>query len=232
MQWNKEYYSIKWSQEISHYEEKLEIAKKLAGLVKDGDVISFGSGSTSFLAVQEIAKRVQEEKLNITALPTSNEIRNCCMVLGIPVATLNDAKPDWGFDGADEVDPNGWLIKGRGGAMFNEKLLMCNSQLTYILVDSSKFVDKLCTNFAIPVECVPSAQITVIDKLTKLGGKDITLRLAGKSKDGPVITENGNIILDVHFDNISESLEKDIKSIVGVVESGLFIGYNIKVLGK
>lgn len=230
MKWNNDYFKIEWSQEISNYDEKLAIAKRIAAYAKSGDVIGFGSGSTSFLAVQEIAARVKSEGLDIVAIPTSNEIRLVCTALGIPVATLDDARPDWGFDGADEVSPDGWLIKGRGGAMFNEKLVMCNAPKTFILVDKSKFVTKLCENFPVPVECVPVAYKSVTTRLYELGADNVHLRLSGKAKDGPVITENGNYILDVTFSEIREELEGQIKAIVGVLESGLFIGYPISIM--
>lgn len=230
MKWNEAYFNMEWSQEIINYNEKLVIAKKLASYVKDGDVIGFGSGSTSFLAVQEIAKRIKSEDISITAIPTSNEIRMACIALGIPVATINDVRPDWGFDGADEVSANGWLIKGRGGAMFNEKLIMSNSPKTYIIVDQSKFVKKLCQNFPIPVECVPEAYKSVATRLYELGANNVRLRLSGKAKDGPIITENGNYILDAAFTEVDSSLEASIKNIVGVLESGLFIGYEIEIV--
>lgn len=230
MRWNDDYFTIEWSQEITNYDEKLTVARKIASLANNGDVIGFGSGSTSFLAVQEIAKRVRNEGLNVTAIPTSNEIRMVCSALGVPVATLDDVRPDWGFDGADEVSPEGWLVKGRGGAMFNEKLIMVNSSKTYIIVDKSKFVTKLCEKFPIPVECVPAAYKSVTTKLYELGAECVHLRLSGKAKDGPIITENGNYILDTTFKNVDNTLEYAIKNIVGVLESGLFIGYNIEIV--
>ena len=230
MEWNDELFKIEWSQEISNYDEKLTIAKKIALYAKDNDVIGFGSGSTSFLAVHEISKRIKNEGLSIIAIPTSNEIRMLCTSLDIPVATLNDVRPDWGFDGADEVSTNDWLIKGRGGAMFNEKLVMSNSPKTFILADTSKFVTKLCEKFPIPVECVPEAYKSVTTKLYELGADNVHLRLSGKAKDGPILTENGNYILDVIFSNVDASLESSIKQIVGVLESGLFIGYNVEII--
>lgn len=230
MKWNDKYFTIEWSQEISNYNEKLSVARRLASLAKDGDVIGFGSGSTSFLAVKEIAKKVKEEKINIVAIPTSREIQMICSCLGIPVTTLDEVRPDWGFDGADEVSPEGWLIKGRGGAMFNEKLIMANSPKTYIIVDKSKFVTKLGEKFPIPVECIPASYKSVTTKLYELGADNVHLRLAGKAKDGPVITEQGNYILDAVFNNINASLESSIKNIIGVLESGLFIGYKIEIL--
>lgn len=113
--------------------------------------------------------------------------------------------------------------------MFKEKLNMVNSPITYILVDKSKFVKELGEKASIPIEVFPEAVNSVKEELADLGAEKITLRLA-KGKDGPVITENNNVILDVKFIEIYDSLEKDIKSITGVIESGLFIGYNIEII--
>ena len=227
MNWNEEtIQKIEWNGEISNLEQKLQIAKKIAKRVKDGDVIGIGSGSTSFVATKEIAKRMKEENLNIIGIPTSHEINLLCNELGIPTANLMDKKPDWSYDGADEVNDKNWLVKGRGGAMFREKLNIASSEVTYILVDESKFVENICDKFPIPVEVTPQAINYVRQKMFEMGAEGITLRLA-KGKDGPVITENGNVILDTVFRNEDENLEKDLKSIVGVIETGLFIGYNV-----
>ena len=227
MNWNEEtIQKIEWNGEISNLEQKLQIAKKIAKRVKDGDVIGIGSGSTSFVATKEIEKRMKEENLNIIGIPTSHEINLLCNELGIPTANLMDKKPDWSYDGADEVNDKNWLVKGRGGAMFREKLNIASSEVTYILVDESKFVENICDKFPIPVEVTPQAINYVRQKMFEMGAEGITLRLA-KGKDGPVITENGNVILDTVFRNVDENLEKDLKGIVGVIETGLFIGYNV-----
>ncbi len=219
---------VNWNK-ISNKEEKIIIANKIANKVKDGDIIGFGSGSTSYLAIIEIAKKIKKENINILAIPTSYEIKILCNELGIPTTTILENKPDWSFDGADEVDQNNCLIKGRGAAMFKEKLNIVNSPITYILVDKSKFVKELGEKTSIPIEVFPESINSVKEKLADLGAEKITLRLAEK-KDGPVITENNNIILDVKFIEIYDTLEKDIKSITGVIESGLFIGYNIEII--
>ena len=219
---------VNWNK-ISNKEEKIIIANKIANKVKDGDIIGFGSGSTSYLAIIEIAKKIKKENINILAIPTSYEIKILCNELGIPTTTILENKPDWSFDGADEVDQNNCLIKGRGAAMFKEKLNIVNSPITYILVDKSKFVKELGEKTSIPIELFPESINSVKEKLADLGAEKITLRLAEK-KDGPVITENNNIILDVKFIEIYDTLEKDIKSITGVIESGLFIGYNIEII--
>ena len=172
---------------------------------------------------------MKKDSIQITAIPTSYEIEILCHYLNIPTTNLLNKKPDWSFDGADEVDENKWMIKGRGGAMFKEKLNIANSNITYILIDNSKFVNKLGTNFKVPVECDFYAVNYVKEQLMLLGAENIEIRRA-VSKDGPVITESNNIILDAKFNEISECLEKDIKSITGVIESGLFIGYNVEII--
>ncbi len=230
MEWNKEFLQKPmWNNEIYNREQKEKIAKEIAKIANDGDVIGFGSGSTSYLAAIEIENRIQNEGIKITAIPTSYEIKMLCTYLNIPTATLEEKRPDWCFDGADEVDSNNWLIKGRGAAMFNEKLNIAASTKNYILVDDSKIVNRLGEKFPIPVECNPKAINLVKEELFKLGANEIELRKAVK-KDGPVITENGNLILDVRFNEIKEDLERNIKNITGVIESGLFIGYNVQIV--
>ena len=217
-------------QNIINQDQKEKIAKEVASKAKDGDVIGFGSGSTSYLAAKEIAKRMEEEDLHITAIPTSFEIKALCQKLKIPTVSILEMKPDWGFDGADEVSKqDNILIKGRGAAMFKEKLNMVNAGITYILVDDSKFVDKLNEKFPIPIEVYPEAVSSVKEALIDLGATECVLRKAEK-KDGPVFTENNNVILDTKFVEVYETLEEDIKSITGVIESGLFIDYPIEVL--
>lgn len=228
MKWNN--LDLKWNSVISNEEDKKRIAKIVANKVKDGDTIGFGSGSTSFIATKEIAKKIKNEKLNIIAIPTSYEIKLLCDNLNIPTESIMEYKPDWSFDGTDEYNKDNWLIKGRGAAMFKEKLNIVNSKKVYILADNTKFVEKLGQNFSIPVECFPESVKFVKSRLMKLGAEECILR-SGEGKDGPIITENNNLILDVKFLNIDSKLEKKIKLIPGVIESGLFIGYkNIEII--
>ena len=230
MDWNKEILEKPiWKEEIKNREQKEALATKMAEKVQDGDVIGFGSGSTSYLTVIKIAEKIQRENIRITAIPTSYEIQMLCTYLNIPTSTLEEKRPDWCFDGADEVDHDNWMIKGRGAAMFKEKLNISSASKTYILVDESKIVNKLGTNFPIPVEVNPIALNLVKQELYNMGANEINLRMALK-KDGPIITENGNLILDVHFNNIDGTLEKRLKNITGVIETGLFIGYNVEIL--
>lgn len=220
---------LKWSDEIINREKKERVAGIVAAKANNGDIIGAGSGSTVYLALYAIAERMKKENLDIRVIPSSMEISMACVQLGIPQTTLQEKKPDWTFDGADEVDADHNMIKGRGGAMFKEKLLICNSQKTYILVDESKLVSRLGMNFPVPVEIFPTSLLYVENKLRTLGATEVDLRLA-KGKDGPVVTENGNLVLDARFSSIGNDLEKQIKSVTGVIESGLFIGYNVEVL--
>ncbi len=218
-----------WSGPISNRPAKEELARRIAEKVKDGDVIGVGSGSTSYLAILAIAERVRLEGLNLSAVCTSHEVVLACAAANLPVTSLLQRRPDWAFDGADEVDPDRNLIKGRGGAMFLEKLVMRAAPTTFILVDQSKMVAKLGQKFAIPVEFLPASLHVVEQGLLTLGATDIAIRLAVK-KDGPVITESGNFIFDVRFREIHKALERDIKSITGVIESGLFIGHPVQII--
>lgn len=228
MKWDE--FNLEWSSKISNEDEKISVAKNVAKKVNDGDVIGFGSGSTSYLAVKEIAKKIKSENISITAIPTSYEIKLLCNSLGIKTASIMELKPDWSFDGTDEYNSEGWLIKGRGAAMFKEKLNIVNSNKVYILADNTKYVEHLGDKFMIPVECFPEALKYVKQELIKLGAQECILR-TGNGKDGPIITENNNFILDTKFFNIDEKLEKNIKLIPGVIESGLFIGYkNVEIL--
>ncbi|SDK17664.1 ribose 5-phosphate isomerase A [Sediminibacillus albus] len=221
--------NVQWTGLISNLEKKQRVTEKLAEQVGNGDVIGVGSGSTSFLAVQAISEKIKQQGIEITAIPTSKEVSQTCAALGIPVTSLMNKRPDWAFDGADEVDPDYNLIKGRGGAMFAEKLVMASADKSYILVDESKFVSRLGEKFPVPVEVDPRAVNLVEIRLYELGAANIKLRSAA-GKDGPVITEAGNFILDVRFQTIQESLEKELSAIPGVIETGLFIHYPVEVI--
>lgn len=230
MDWEKTIIdSLEWGKEISNREEKQKVADKIASMVKDGDIIGVGSGSTAYLALLKIADRIRTEQLHIHAIPTSQEIKMACAKLGIPLTSLLEHKPNWTFDGADEIDPNHNMIKGRGGAMFKEKLLISSSPQTFIIADPSKMVSKLGSRFPVPVEIFPDALIHADQALRSLSPVDIKLQMA-QGKDGPIITENGNLILDVWFNNIPDNLENAIKSITGVIESGLFMHYEVKII--
>lgn len=209
-------------EKIENKEKKEALAIKLVDKVKNGDTIGFGSGTTSYITAIKIGEKVQKEHLQITAIPTSNEIKEVCKKYNIKIGNLIENKLDWAFDGADEVDEkNMWLIKGRGAAMFKEKLNIISSPITYILVDETKFVNYLGEKCKVPIEVFPDALEYVARELKNMGAISITYR---------GMTENGNGILDTQFSKIEENLESKIKLITGVIESGLFLKYNIEIV--
>lgn len=173
------------------------------------------------MAAVEIGKLIQLKELKIKAIPTSKEIENVCNNYGIEIGNLLEDDIDWAFDGADEVDSEKNMIKGMGAAMFKEKLNMISSPITYILVDKTKFVDYLGQYHPVPIEVFPPAMKYVANELTKMGATETVYR---------GLTENENAILDTRFEKIDNELEKKIKAIPGVIESGLFINYNVEII--
>lgn len=219
-----------WGREISNLKQKEQVAQRLAKRLKQGDVVGVGSGSTSFMTIKALAARRDKEGLDFWAIPSSIEMEQVCAALSVPTMSLLSQSPDWSFDGADEIDDSSSLIKGRGGAMLREKMLMLACPEVYIVVDKSKRVKRLGQNFPVPVEIHPEAVRIVMSTLKGLSGvTKISLRQA-VAKDGPVITEKGNLILDVTFSKIAGDMEIKLKSITGVVETGLFIGYKTKII--
>ena len=208
-------------EKITNFSEKMKLAKRIAEQVENGQTIGFGSGSTAYLASIEIGKKVREKNWHIKAIPTSNDIENVCKEYGIEIGSLVEDEINWAFDGADEVDNNNNMIKGMGSAMFKEKLNIISAPITYILVDKSKFVEYLGEKHPVPVEVFPPAIKYVANELTKLGAMETVFR---------GMTENNNTILDTKFKKIHPELEKQIKQIPGVIESGLFINYRVEII--
>lgn len=215
-----------WKNEVDQKEEKRRLAQRMVKRVKNGDIVGFGSGSTSYVTVEEIAKRVKEEKLNIKAIPTSQIIKDLCKELGIETTTLEEEKPDWCFDGADEVDKHNWLIKGMGAALYREKLNMKQSTENYILVDHTKFVERLGEKHPVPIEVEIGKVEQVKKEIKKLGATKVEIKQSN-IEEKPFVTDNGNYLLYAWFDSIEANLEESLNQIEGVIENGLFIGYDI-----
>jgi len=209
---------------VANQAAKRASAQEMAKRLRPGDVVGVGSGTTSRLTIEALAERTRAEGIAWTAVPTSLEVELTLAGHGIATASLSVLRPDWSFDGADEVDPVGNLIKGRGGALLREKLVMAASPERYVVVDPSKLVDRLGLRVAVPLEVIPEAVRLVGDELARRGHRGVVLR-HGDGKDGPLITERGNYLLDVVVGGVTEHTESELKAIPGVVESGLFIGY-------
>lgn len=220
-----------WQGSISNQAAKEAVAAEIAAHAQDGQVVGIGSGSTSFLALLALARRVHAEGLNLRCVPTSQEIATYCTDLGLAVTSLLNARPDWCFDGADEVDPDDNLIKGRGGAFVREKLVFAAAPERFILVDESKFVPRLGVNHAVPLEVIPEAVNLVATVLRDAVGVAPTVRPAG-GKDGGVITEQGGLIMDLPLDGTVQPGELDVllQTTPGITGTGLFTGFALTVL--
>lgn len=205
---------------------KQQVGKAAADRVKSGSIVGLGTGSTTAYTIQFLGERLKSGEIkDIKGVPTSFQASVLAKEYGIPLTTLDEIDHiDIAIDGADEVDPNKNLIKGGGAAHTREKIVDCLADQFIVVVDGSKIVDRLGSTFLLPVEVIPMAMTPVMAAITKLGGKP-TLRM-GVKKAGPVITDQGNMVIDVKFDAIDNpaELEKTLNNIPGVLENGLFVG--------
>ena len=209
-------------------EVKKMLGRKAADLfVADGMKLGLGTGSTAIWALRRVAERLREGSLNgIRAVTTSLQSELEARGLGIPVGTLNDADMaeglDLTIDGADEVDGAHNCIKGGGGALLVEKIVAYASRRFIVIVDEAKISGRLCDRFAIPLEIAVAAVATVTRTLQAMGAT-ASLRQAVR-KAGPVVTDLGNLLLDVSFAGPFDpkEMERELNRIPGVLENGLF----------
>ena len=201
--------------------------------LENGMIVGLGSGSTAALMIKSLAEEIRSGNLkNIRGVPTSFQSEVLALELNIPLVDLASVTQiDIAIDGADEVDPNFQLIKGGGACHVREKLVASKANKLLIVVDETKLVQNLNQVFPLPVEVLPSAWKQVKDIISEMSGVS-KLRMATK-KAGPVVTDQGNLILDVLFnDGIKDpkDLEMHINNIPGVLENGLFVDLTDKVL--
>jgi ribose 5-phosphate isomerase A len=193
--------------------------------VKDGLVIGLGSGSTASYVIKKIGMKIKKEKIGVKGVPTSYQAFFLAIQSGIPVTTLFESPIlDLYIDGADQIDNNLNLIKGKGGALTKEKIVSEAAKKFVVVADETKLTDALGRDKLIPIEILPFSEPIVSSQIKEIGGKGILRQ--GKYNIGPFITDNGNFILDVNFGTISDpiKLESELKLIPGVIETGLFIG--------
>ena len=197
------------------------------GLIFSGMKIGLGTGSTAMPAVERLAHHLHSGTIkDIKAVATSFQTTIACEQLGIPVYSMNatviGGQLDLAIDGADEISPENHLIKGGGAALLLEKIVAYNAKQFVVVADSSKDVPHLGTGFALPVEIIAEARSSLVRQLKELGAQ-CSLR-EGVRKAGPVVTDNGNLILDLLWKEPVDaaSLEDRIKGLVGVVEVGFF----------
>ncbi|BAW96463.1 ribose 5-phosphate isomerase A [[Synechococcus] sp. NIES-970] len=205
---------------------KQEVGKAAAALVQSNSVVGLGTGSTTAYAIQYIGERLAAGELeNIVGIPTSFQAEVLAKQYQIPLTSLDAVERiDIAIDGADEVDPHKNLIKGGGAAHTREKVVDALADQFVVVVDSGKLVDRLGSTFLLPVEVIPMAITPVMRQLEQLGAK-AELRM-GIKKAGPVVTDEGNLVVDLKFEHIDDpaSLEQKINNIPGVLENGLFVG--------
>ena len=195
-------------------------AEKALELVQEGMLLGLGTGSTSRLFVEGVGRLVASG-MKVRGVPTSRATAELAASLGIPIVTELVGQIDLAVDGADEVDPALNLIKGRGGALFREKLVAAASKRFVVVVDESKLVKQLGEG-ALPVEVLPFLWRSTAERLTALG---LSLVIRG-GEETPYVTDNGNVILDV---TVAEGIKNpaelalELKQVTGVVEHGLFV---------
>ena len=206
--------------------QKRRAGERAADAVSDGDVVGLGTGSTAAAAIRALGRRV-DSGLDVRAIPTSHQSRTLAREAGIPLLTLEEATPDLAIDGADRIaipDHDGppALIKGGGAAHAREKLVDSAAERFLVVADPTKLADRL--DAAVPVEVLPDAVPVVERRLSALGG-DPTLR-AAERKDGPVVTDNGNLVIDCAFGPIDDpdALAADLSALPGVLDHGMFVG--------
>ena len=204
-------------------EAKRRAGEAAADRVTDGQVVGLGTGSTAAHAIRALGRAV-DAGLDVRGIPTSVASRELAREAGVPLATLADARPDIAIDGADEIvasDAGFDLVKGGGAAHAREKYVDSAADELLVVADPTKLAETLAG--PVPVEVLPDARPVVADAVRGRGGEP-TLR-AAERKDGPVVTDNGNLVLDCVFEGIDDpaGLAADLSAIPGVVEHGLFV---------
>lgn len=204
-------------------ERLARLAERAADEVTDGMIVGLGSGSTAEAVIRALARRIATG-LRITGVPTSLRTERFARELGVPLATLDDVDQiDLGIDGADEIDPQLNLTKGRGGALLYEKLVALACDRFVVVAASEKLVERLGTRVPLPVEVIPFGWKRTATRLAARGCPGVLRR----NPDGtPFVSDGGHAILDCQMDPLADARvwAATIKSITGVVEHGLFIG--------
>ena len=212
---------------------KKAVAQAAVDQIQNGMILGLGSGSTAALMIEALAIKIKSGEIkDVVGVTTSFQGEVLASELGIPLKSLSSVSEiDLAIDGADEVDPKFQLIKGGGACHVQEKLVAALAKKFIVVVDSTKLVKKLNLDFKLPVEVLPSAWKQVQKTLHDLGGKG-NLRMAQK-KAGPIVTDQGNLILDLSFRHGIDQpdlLESQINNIPGVLENGLFVNLTDQVL--
>ncbi|CCK71746.1 ribose-5-phosphate isomerase RKI1 KNAG_0H03310 [Huiozyma naganishii CBS 8797] len=233
---------------LPQLENPLENAKRAASYravdenlkFKEHKVIGVGSGSTVVYIAERLGQYLKDPEYTeyvskFVCIPTGFQSQDLILKNGLQLSSIEQhPKIDIAFDGADEVDVNMQLIKGGGACLFQEKLVSTSADIFIVVADSRKRSSKYLGEGwrqGVPIEVVPSAYVRVLHDLKEgLGAVSANIREGGKSKAGPVVTDNNNFIIDADFGEIENpyELHKQIKLLVGVVETGLFVDNAVK----
>jgi ribose 5-phosphate isomerase A len=203
---------------------KVRAARSAADLVEPGMIVGLGTGSTAAIMVRRLGERVEQEGLRIVGVPSSVATAELARELQIPLREVDDVSGlDISLDGADEIDPQFRMIKGRGGALLREKIVACVSAWRVTIITGDKRVQRLGVNAPVPIEVSHVGLSHTEHRVQMLGATTQVRRLASGS---PYLTDGGNAIIDCHFDDIPdpEELDTRLQSVVGVFETGLFLG--------
>ncbi len=195
--------------------------------IKSSLILGVGSGTTVSYFIEELGSHVRKEGLDIVCVPSSLHTHSLCVKAGLRLVTLaEEPRLDLTVDGADEIDSELNLIKGGGGALTREKILASASKRFAVIADESKLVRRLGEKHPVPVEVLPFALGFVETQLRKFRPSKMTLRRSGGGKNGPVITDNGNMIIDLSLGPLRAParISTDLRSIPGIVENGIFAG--------
>lgn len=209
--------------------EKQAASEEAARLIKEGMIVGLGTGSTAAYMIKELGRRVAEG-LHILGIPTSYQAQYLALECGIPLTTLDEhPRIDLAIDGADQVSGLK-AIKGGGGAHTREKIVARSAERFVVIVDETKVADRL--DHPVPLEVLPYARRLVEREVEDLGGKPV-LRLSEK-KAGPVITDNGNLLIDADFGPIAdpEALDIALSRCEGIIEHGIFTKIDTIYIGK
>lgn len=203
------------------YDESIKsVASDALRHVEDGHTLGLGSGRAAATLVRELGRMIGSKGISVRGVPTSLQIRSVAEEAGVVLVESGSvSRIDTVFDGADQVDANGYLIKGGGGALLMENILAGMAEMVVIMADETKFVDRLCA--AVPVEVHPAARGFVAERVSGMGA-DPRIRMLDRGY--PLFTENGNIILDCGFGTIDEPAElaASLRQVPGVLEVGIF----------
>lgn len=210
--------------------DKQLVAVHAAKYVQNDMLVGLGTGSTANFFIEELARRQTEEKLKVTTIASSNISMIKAQSLGLNVISIQQVNSiDCYIDGADEITPDMTLLKGRGYDLVMEKLLAKAAKQFFVVADKSKLVDRIGTNFAIPIEVMPFAWKAIKKSIEQAGGHgDLRQNVA---KDGLSISSYGSLVLDMSFDKSvsEENLNQLLNNIPGVIEHGIFRGLTTAV---